>query len=504
MNLLFKDSDGSFVDKLVPMLLPHEVLHHLYKKSPEAFKSRMFGSEGNSPADFWARARSTLPWLREHPAYGSIEASPQNYIPLRVHGDEVVYNQQGGKLLVANVASALTRTVSMSVAKILCFAIRPTCILSFDPILQVLAWSFHVLLSGIMPAVGPDGETPLTGPRSRLAGQPIAGGLKFVFMQLVGDWQFLVQTLQLNNTYSHDLFCFLCRCTKSAGPRCAWNYHHAAGWVSSMVAEASFYAEHQDLVWYEFPGFCVHMVRLDLMHLLCLGIFHWVLGACLWEMVQEGRWLPDLRGNWKYRHGMQLQSATHEFRQWARSRKISHKQLAFSIGSLSMSSLQSRPYLKGKAHNLNVVAQWLGDVAAEVARGAPDDVHKAARANCLWGYNSSLNLLRDAPVFLPDETAADLELCRGAALYSHGALSWAAGQCGTGTWLTKPKNHMYDHCMRLAQVERLNPIFWWCFADESFVGLVSVIAKRVHCGASLEGMLLERWIIRWDAECRQT
>ena len=490
MNLLFKDSDGKFVNKSVPVLLPHEMLHHLHNKNPEAFKHRMFGeSEGNSPAEFWR--------MRARQCRNLIEESPQNAIPLRIHGDEVVYNQQNSKLLVCNICSALTRTVEMSLAKMLCFAIRPTCVLSFDPIFQVLAWSLHVLLSGLMPSVGPDGEN-LTGARSRLAGQPIAGDWKFVFMQLVGDWQFLVETLQLENTYSRDMFCFLCRCTKSAGPRCAWTYDLAAGWVRSMVTEASFHLSHRDLVWYLFPGFCVHMVRLDLMHMVCLGIFHWILGACLWETVQEGGWLPALRGNWKYRHGMQLRSATHEFREWARHRKMSHGQRAFSIGQLSMSSLQARPYLKGKAANLCVVAQWLADISAEIASVAPGDRHKAARANCLWGYVSSLNVLKDAPLILSDEVAADLEICRRAALYSHGALSWAAGQCGAGTWLTKPKMHMYDHCLRLAQHERLNPMFWWCFADESFVGLVAKLAKLCHAGSALEDSIVERWIIQFD------
>ena len=172
--LPFKDSSGCYAEHNVPMVLPHEAVHHLYEKDPKTFVDRFFGTDG-SPEVFWSQASKTMPHLTRHPGYAAALRDPQHSIPVRIHGDEVAYNKRGSKLMCCNVCSALTTSVPMTLAKILVFAVRTAFLLSFDPLLEILAWSFGVLLSGTMPALDHNGCAFESGSRRSLAGKKWRG-----------------------------------------------------------------------------------------------------------------------------------------------------------------------------------------------------------------------------------------------------------------------------------------------------------------------------------------
>ena len=55
---------------------------------------------------------------------------------------------------------------------------------------------------------------------------------------------------------------------------------------------------------------------------------------------------------------------------------------------------------------------------------------------------------------------------------------------------------MYDHCLRLAIQERINPTFWWCFSDETFIGLLGRLAKIAANGPGLELAVVNKWLLQ--------
>ena len=55
---------------------------------------------------------------------------------------------------------------------------------------------------------------------------------------------------------------------------------------------------------------------------------------------------------------------------------------------------------------------------------------------------------------------------------------------------------MYDHCIRMAIKERINPTFWWCFSDETFIGLIGRLAKIASNGHGLELAVLNKWLLQ--------
>ena len=159
-----------------------------------------------------------------------------------------------------------------------------------------------------------------------------------------------------------------------------------------------------------------------------------------------------------------------------------------------MTTLQSRPYTHGQASNLSVVARWLSEVTCEYT-GRGDPQHDL-RANALWGFTHAIRQLQQWPLILNLRQCGQLEECRRSALLCYGAQSAASAEAHSNLWVTKPKWHMFDHCMRLACEERLNPTFWWCFSDEAFIGCIGRLAKSLNNGLSLELAVVKKWMLQ--------
>ena len=260
-----------------------------------------------------------------------------------------------------------------------------------------------------------------------------------------------------------------------------------------MVTQAEFMVDREDNPHCLLPGFHVLSIRLDLMHIVCLGVYHWLCGSAIWTLVLQGRWGAESTP-WKRCRAKQLRTATTEFRNWAKRIVQAHSHPKCSLSGLCMSTLQSRPYMYGQAANLSVVARWLSEVTLEYSgRGNRQD---DLRANTLWGFTHSIRLLQQCPCILSLRQCAQLEQCRKSALLCYGTLSAESAEAGSNLWVSKPKWHMYDHCIRLAIKERLNPTYWWCFSDETFIGLIGRLAKSVSNGPGFELAVVQKWLLQ--------
>ena len=236
------------------------------------------------------------------------------------------------------------------------------------------------------------------------------------------------------------------------------------------------------------------MLLIDLMHAVFLGIYHWELGAVMWELiVEKARWRRQAYDNWDNDVADQLTHAYDEFRRWCKAQKLQTSHPRFSMNSLCMRTRPEAPYLKGKAHNLRCLGRWLTSVCLEYT----DNMHDRTRSNCLWGFSTSIELLAGSGVVLTHREARMLEVCRHAALTSHGALSSACSRLGARRWLTKPKHHMFDHALRQAVKDRMNPVRWWCFSDEDFIKLALRTAKATLHPTQVERVVCERWLLRY-------
>ena len=162
-----------------------------------------------------------------------------------------------------NWSSPILKELTMERAKMFMVGIRHPDLLSLDPILDVLRWSFEVLLTGVMPHRDHNGD-PVTGWRAEVAGDRIAGDFAFLLTHIIGDWLFLREVLDLEGRhYGVDRFCWLCSATKSKGRLCAWHYTDNAHWLSTLETHYEFMASRLGLAVARWPGFHLAMVSID-------------------------------------------------------------------------------------------------------------------------------------------------------------------------------------------------------------------------------------------------
>ena len=93
---------------------------------------------------------------------------------------------------------------------------------TWEAVCSVLAWSFQVLASGVMPACDHVGR-PLTGKRAKWAGKPVT---KSLLIQFRGDWAWYKYMFRFPQHNELAGCCWLCSCTpgkiRQVGANAGW------------------------------------------------------------------------------------------------------------------------------------------------------------------------------------------------------------------------------------------------------------------------------------------
>ena len=454
--------DCGVAEEQIPIILPHEAIFELHTKAPHLFRDRFIGPEGlNGLDEFWGRS---LPqdWMQQHPGREFVETAPLSCIPLRLHGDDAAITKDTSALFI-NFGSVMVRDLPSTQSRILILASRLHRLVDDDAPLRVLAWSWQCLIDGVMPSRDHEGAL-LTGEREITAGLPIAGGFRFLLTQIVGDWKLFREVFRLDAHDNRDSFCFLCPAHKRAGELCGWNYNPHAEWSRRLNTNAAFMFNREDVPLCSLPGFHLSLIKLDLMHICMLGIFHHVIGSSLWELVRANHWQRPgdaAGGRWEDRAALQLKRAYIAFTLWCKTHHVSHSQTKFSLAKLSMGALDDAPYFKSKAANCLATMHWIATVAKSKFDANPACRHSGDVANCFWGFNECMNMLQHAGRWLTEREVERLEKYRRASLYSFSALAHESIEVGAGTWHTTHKMHMYDHALRKASQDRHNPALFF-------------------------------------------
>ena len=212
--------NGVRYNGVLSCMLPHEVFSCLAKQ-PEAFK-QLFGAS-EELEDFWeavltsARGRA---WLANHP--GLLAAAATRRVPIGIHGDEgemrgkekVLVLSWGG---VCRRGSTLDTRLLFAVLKAAeCCPGRATWFAAF----HVWQWSLAALASGKHPRADEHGRPFKDPARKALAGKQLVEGDQptvGAWVELRGDWEFLRDSLGLQDHFGSTRICHLCQATKNTG-----------------------------------------------------------------------------------------------------------------------------------------------------------------------------------------------------------------------------------------------------------------------------------------------
>ena len=132
-----------------PFLLPHQFFASFYKECRPHWSQTVCGPSG-AAAEFW-QAISGLDFVKKHPALPLHER--HRTIPLGFHGDGGAFSKQDNLYVLS--WNSLLGTGSTIQKRFVCTVVRKydMTTATLEAILEILSWSFNVLLSGRRPTL---------------------------------------------------------------------------------------------------------------------------------------------------------------------------------------------------------------------------------------------------------------------------------------------------------------------------------------------------------------
>lgn len=378
---------------------------------------------------------------------------------------------------------------------------------TFQELFGVLSWSFRHMVHGVSPSCRHDGSPWTAADRRARIGANIALPTAAI-LQVRGDWEFFQVAFRFRSV-SSDEFCWLCHCTQSPGPLCAWCFTPDAGHRSTLVTHQSYLEAclahgDQPSELFNTPGFTIAHVAIDTMHSGDLGVFQDAVGSLLWIEVSNRQW-----------HGSRAKgvSALHEL---LRDFYAAHHELGLSKVFPTINQIIGKepgyPYLKAKAAETRHLTEFCRTLASMhrhggagrpafafktthymAGREAEHLAHLEAMFQGLSGYHRSCTA---EPFVASDcKAAMYLFLCSFHALHVLWRRGCPASEEKRCPFHLRPKAHMLQHLVE----EQLNlwgsPVRSWCYRDEDFVGAVKTIASKSKHPATLELRLNEKLML---------
>ena len=223
------------------------------------------------------------------------------------------------------------------------------------------------------------------------------------------------------------------------------------------------------------------------MHCDHLGLCLWLAGNVLALWAQ--RLSLDTGGAFALRMNRALQNIYRRFHSWA-DKTHEHSVRVFNVARLTMTKASDFPVLRSKAHNAMLVCRF----RASVRHGS--SVGDLRLQTALLAWQEVQDIMRDADSFLTVQQArapvhAGVSFMKA---WSVLHLESASARPMRFRFQTKPKHHMWQHCIHFAAASRRNPRAFWCYRHENFVGQMSRIAGRAHV-ATANRRVLERWLL---------
>ena len=224
ISATYHKQSGNIVDKTLPIILPHEILHLIWKASENIFMQRLVGPHSENGLRELREHCDGEPWLENHECKHVVDAMSDKCIPLKLHGDDAPVAKRSNGYVFLNFSPALVpfQQTAQSRCVIVAFSTEPA---DHNEFFEVLAWSLRSAALGVHPSVDHRGNAfEEGGARAKAAKHPIAGEYRFLLTQFAADWKDHNEVFHMDdNNYNKDSICFICLGTNSGGVMCAYN-----------------------------------------------------------------------------------------------------------------------------------------------------------------------------------------------------------------------------------------------------------------------------------------
>jgi hypothetical protein len=481
---------------LIPVLLPHEMMHCIWQAGPLQRMVSLFGEEGaDGLAEFWTHSLP-LPWAQAHPGLAAMRADPANMMektfPVRVHcdGAEVFRNNEffiwdwgSATVLQGHVADAKFPAVLIPH-----WMMRENNVKNnvHRIVAEVFAWSFKALQSGTAPLRGLKGEefNPLSY-RAKLAGLPLMEGHTAVFVGWKGDGKARKEChFFFTRNWSCRNCCDECHATQPFArtpPDLLYtDTRPTANWRATFISHESYVANcaaHELSPWAVVPGFRKELVHRDGMHDQCLGVQRDLAGTIIAELLDHG-WLAgasvdeQLRGLWL------------EFIVWCKAQHIKPPHGTFSLSLIGWTKRTEYPELS-TSYKAVVIKLLCSFLASKVQTCNTGNEHDNVRALTAWAMSEWCHVVDHSGQWPNTEEIHRMEFAMRCYVFGY---SWLAAEAATMNrfmWKERPKFHYLEHHLDALKRTGENPKAVQCWMEETLMGRVKRTGSHCHATSAI-------------------
>jgi len=438
-----------------PFLLPHEVVHHLWKMDPGIVES------------FRADPRTALGRVVSE-SCSKTGLDPLTVLPIGLHGDGAPFAAKMRDSLEQfswNLCSQPTSTRIVYTAVPKKFVGANT----MEAILAVFTWSMKCLALGKMPVARHDGSEFVSSDRlsskkqqSRVQLAGVSIGVTACLVQVRGDWAFFKSVFHLPS-WSSEQICWLCKATKSLGSPLDFR---GKAWKNARYQEGEFAALLLQLgllsIIFQSPGFVIKYFLIDWLHAIDLGVSQTVIGNLFHEVCEL---LP----------GSTRKDRVNAL--WPRLKKwFAETHPPSKLDGLMPEMLKlpgKKPKLRSKAGESRYLIPFATALAKEFDDGS---VHRNTVHMLFQNLLQLSHCINAEPYDVQKATDACTRFCR-----LHVALEQISIARGNDlSWRCKPKLHMMEELICFIGPEFGSPRNFWTYQDESWGGWLANAATIWH------------------------
>ena len=354
---------------------------------------------------------------------------------------------------------------------------------SLNSVLEIFSWSMNQILAGLSPSKDVN-DRPIAGGVHRLASE-----WRGALCQVRGDWAFFCECFDFVKWNTNENMCFMCKASHTI-PAFFWqDFSEDAGWRGTLWTH-EMYKAHLEAIHAVAPvlfarciGFRLECVMIDVLHTVDLGVAAHVIGNVLFIMCI----LRGCYGGANYQERAARLNA--ELGKWYKATKCSSR----LRGALTLERLRKAgqwPKLMGKAAAIRHMTKFALYVIQTFNNGSDYDVLMMEVCQLLDRFYTHL---MSESQFMSESAKAELPRIGQKLAEKYGQLANSAYYAEERLWKLSPKLHLWEHLCEMQAILYGNPRYYWCYADEDLVGLMTEVAEGVH-PATLAFSVIFKWL----------
>ena len=455
---------------LLPMLLPHELIHTMLK---HADKKDLLHRGGLSPVSLAHLLKLEEVFdTRGSLAVGLwLDGTPYSFDRL-LSLESVVINFPG--LAGANKGLRLPITV---IPKHFCIKEK-----TFDAILHVYAWSMQHAAAGFMPTCRHDSSAwqPTDKARAKISGSPL--GVSAYLVEIRGDWAMRKDVFGFPGWRENSGICHVCHCTNENMDQ----FDSQAEWKLQgrlehwqLMTRMLLKGKHVSSI-FSCPGLTASQFLFDFLHNFDQGITADFLGNLFFYIVSSNHaYLP---GGSRQQRIRDLFLKIRNYYAAAPANEI-----ASQLGNLTEGMIRKSPSSSPKLRAKAAEARSLVNFAAQLCHEAFPPETATGQEACM--RQAALRLQRCYACLQDDRYDQDqlLDACS-----QFCSLVKALQDKEACLWIIKPKHHgAMEVCLQEG-----SPSLTWTYRDEDMGGYLASLAKLKggsHNPRSVAHSVLQRW-----------